>query len=540
MSQHQTGESENYRVVFVGLADGSEANIQAFSEKLSKGFGIPMDKALRITRNAPIVIKKGISRSKAERYQQFFVKLGGQVRIEETDVATQPRPVAARSGTVEGFETTAIESQEPVAETVGPGSQEQNLPKDDSMAKAYDNEIAGVYEESFTPPTQSPPKLPEASVFQCPQCGQKQEKDIECVKCGIIFEKYERMAEAQKQAEAPTDQVPTDQVPFDQASGEEEPASVRDLEVKIEHAGFWIRAGAYIVDGVLVNLMFFALAIGLFLLLGGVRNPRTLASVSPMVAWISPFLFFGYYIYFLGKRGYTPGKGFLGLQVIRQDGTGMSYGDAAIRTFSYIISSIALYLGFFWIGFDRNKQGWHDKIAKTQVIKAEEVSAWRKWVVFIPAVLVPLIGVVAAIGIPVYLGYASRADVAKAVSEMQVVKTHLEEHFYRYDRYPLTGEFRSFLNGNLGRIPGDPFNHGRPYRYESDGSAFTLWSVGPDRVDNGAGISYDPLATRGFQQKGDIVIHSDEGIDQSDELFGMTLEGTGQSGELFGMTPSTP
>jgi uncharacterized RDD family membrane protein YckC len=28
-----------------------------------------------------------------------------------------------------------------------------------------------------------------------------------------------------------------------------------------------------------------------------------------------------------------------------------------------------LLLGFIWVGFDQRKQGWHDKLAKTVVIK---------------------------------------------------------------------------------------------------------------------------------------------------------------------------
>jgi len=35
----------------------------------------------------------------------------------------------------------------------------------------------------------------------------------------------------------------------------------------------------------------------------------------------------------------------------------------------YLISALIFYLGFIWIAFDRKKQGWHDKIAGTCVIK---------------------------------------------------------------------------------------------------------------------------------------------------------------------------
>ena len=511
MSQAQKDDGENCRVVFLGLADPSEENIQAFSEKLSIRFGIPMEKALRIMENAPIVIKKAVSRSKAERFREVLVELGGRVRIEQPDRGMDAGSAQVGTGRVEGFETTTIQSSGPAAKSSGPESLKQSMPRDDDIAKAYDDDIAGAYEEGFTPQAPKESKPVTSVTFQCPQCGHEQQKGTECIKCGIIFDKYDRMVEGGTLGELDASQ-----------SGFEGQSLPQDFEVKIEPAGFWIRVGAYIVDGVVLNLMLAALAVGLFFLLGVGRNPRAMMSAGPMVYGVVLFVSFAYHVYFLGRKGYTPGKGFLGLQVIRQDGAGISYGEATIRTFAYIISWIPLMLGFLWVAFDRNKRGWHDKIAKTQVIKAEEVAAWRKWIILIPAILIPLIGVVSAIGIPVYMGYTSRADVAKAVSEMQTVKGHLEEYYYRYNRYPHTNEFRSFLRRRLGQIPEDPFTNGQPYRYKSDGSAFTLWSVGPDRVDNAAMIPYDPLRARSIRQKGDIILESDEGTDTSHDLFEMT------------------
>jgi uncharacterized RDD family membrane protein YckC len=39
------------------------------------------------------------------------------------------------------------------------------------------------------------------------------------------------------------------------------------------------------------------------------------------------------------------------------------------RYVGYIISTIPLCLGFLWVGFDSKKQGWHDKIAGTVVVR---------------------------------------------------------------------------------------------------------------------------------------------------------------------------
>lgn len=60
----------------------------------------------------------------------------------------------------------------------------------------------------------------------------------------------------------------------------------------------------------------------------------------------------------------------MGLRVVSTDGQPMTMGKAFIRYIGYIISAIVFYLGFIWIAIDKDKQGWHDKIANTYVIKS--------------------------------------------------------------------------------------------------------------------------------------------------------------------------
>ncbi|MCB0069441.1 MAG: hypothetical protein KDD77_19895, partial [Caldilineaceae bacterium] len=38
-------------------------------------------------------------------------------------------------------------------------------------------------------------------------------------------------------------------------------------------------------------------------------------------------------------------------------------------TIGYWISAIPLYLGYIWAGFDGSKEGWHDKIFDTHIVK---------------------------------------------------------------------------------------------------------------------------------------------------------------------------
>ena len=39
------------------------------------------------------------------------------------------------------------------------------------------------------------------------------------------------------------------------------------------------------------------------------------------------------------------------------------------RYFAYIPAMLIFMLGIFWIAWDKKKQGWHDKLAKTVVVR---------------------------------------------------------------------------------------------------------------------------------------------------------------------------
>lgn len=77
-----------------------------------------------------------------------------------------------------------------------------------------------------------------------------------------------------------------------------------------------------------------------------------------------------YHWYFWTRRdGQTPGKFALGIRVIKTDHSAISDVDAVIRAIGYHVSSMLFGLGFIWALFDKNNQSWHDKIARTYVVR---------------------------------------------------------------------------------------------------------------------------------------------------------------------------
>jgi uncharacterized RDD family membrane protein YckC len=74
--------------------------------------------------------------------------------------------------------------------------------------------------------------------------------------------------------------------------------------------------------------------------------------------------------YFLTRQnGQTPGKSLLKIRVVKKDGSPIRDADAILRYVGYFINSFVIGLGWIWALFDSDRQGWHDKIASTYVVK---------------------------------------------------------------------------------------------------------------------------------------------------------------------------
>ncbi len=76
------------------------------------------------------------------------------------------------------------------------------------------------------------------------------------------------------------------------------------------------------------------------------------------------------YLYFWVYVSATPGKMAMALKIVdAKTLEAPSRKQLYIRFLGYLLSTLPLGLGFLWIAFDKRKQGWHDKLAHTLVIK---------------------------------------------------------------------------------------------------------------------------------------------------------------------------
>ena len=138
-------------------------------------------------------------------------------------------------------------------------------------------------------------------------------------------------------------------------------ATAATAAVSGARVGFWIRFVAIFIDGILLGIVTSILNLALNGNVQGRGGLQTLLGVL-------------YYTYFWSSSspwpGQTLGNKALGIRVVRTDGSDLSITQALIRYVGLVISIICLFIGVIWAAFDPNKQGWHDKIAGTYVVKS--------------------------------------------------------------------------------------------------------------------------------------------------------------------------
>ena len=112
----------------------------------------------------------------------------------------------------------------------------------------------------------------------------------------------------------------------------------------MSRAGFWLRTCATVLD---VLLFVFVLIL---------TGPKAL------LLWLI------YHVAMWAWKGTTVGGIVVGIKLVRVDGRPVDVGVALVRAAAAIFSALVLGLGFFWAGWDRGKQSWHDKIAGTVMV----------------------------------------------------------------------------------------------------------------------------------------------------------------------------
>jgi uncharacterized RDD family membrane protein YckC len=124
-------------------------------------------------------------------------------------------------------------------------------------------------------------------------------------------------------------------------------------------AGFGIRVVAFVIDVVILAI------------LSSILNSILFAGDAVRGNGLNTLVGLVYFMYFWSSYGHgqTVGNRVMKLRVIKTDGSELTLTDTFLRYVGLLLGFLCLFIGVIWVAFDANKQGWHDKIASTYVVK---------------------------------------------------------------------------------------------------------------------------------------------------------------------------
>lgn len=139
----------------------------------------------------------------------------------------------------------------------------------------------------------------------------------------------------------------------------------------LHYAGFWLRVGAKMIDGLLVSLFNILVNVALGAWLGSLEEvtEATLSVYLIIQQGLSWAAMITYSTYFVGKFGATPGKMACHLHIVTPTGAPISYGKAFGRFWAELLSGLLFGIGYLMVAWDSEKRALHDRLCHTRVVR---------------------------------------------------------------------------------------------------------------------------------------------------------------------------
>lgn len=139
------------------------------------------------------------------------------------------------------------------------------------------------------------------------------------------------------------------------------------LPPHLAYVGFWVRVWASLIDSILLTILI--VPIGLYVFGTNVMEPSVTQSGAGhfFLSWVIPMLVV---VVFWLRRQATPGKLLFHARIVDAATFGAPRPmQLVVRYLGYYVSMLFVFLGFVWVAFDARKQGLHDKMANTLVVR---------------------------------------------------------------------------------------------------------------------------------------------------------------------------
>jgi uncharacterized RDD family membrane protein YckC len=138
-------------------------------------------------------------------------------------------------------------------------------------------------------------------------------------------------------------------------------------EGELEYVGFWPRVGAALIDTLLVVVICWPILTWHYGWQYWASESLIQGPADVLLNWVLPAVAI---VLFWVYRQATPGKMAIKARIVdARTGAKPATGQLVVRYLGYYVAMLPLMLGILWVAFDPRKQGWHDKLAHTVVVR---------------------------------------------------------------------------------------------------------------------------------------------------------------------------
>ncbi|NLH50756.1 MAG: hypothetical protein GX444_19445 [Myxococcales bacterium] len=287
-------------------------------------------------------------KQKAAEARQHALELIEQAKQAQPKPELEPEPIVAPVAESPATAETPLPTLNFHTIAAEPRAEESAEPAPRSMARAED-----VLAHLAQPRSREKPKV-ESTEWTPPALAAPPRQAAEEVAFAELPEEPGALAEP--------DEFPEEE--------EEDADEATGAEV-IPKGGLVYRGLAALIDFLLLLLV-----LGLFLVIGRLVSGSKGGDAAEVVRMLGLpfyilflFLSAAYFTYLHGTSGQTLGKRLMRLQVFTTHGEPIGYLTAFFRFVAACFALAFFGMGIFWIALDPNKQGWHDKLSRTVVIR---------------------------------------------------------------------------------------------------------------------------------------------------------------------------
>ena len=140
------------------------------------------------------------------------------------------------------------------------------------------------------------------------------------------------------------------------------------MEGRFEYVGFWARTGAALIGSLIVILLTAPLLHQIYGTAYWEEGVFIYGTWDIVLSWLFPFVAI---LWFWRRKQATPGEMVIKAVIVDvASGATPTTKQWLIRYLGYYVATIPLGLGILWVAHDPRKQGWHDKMAGTVVVRA--------------------------------------------------------------------------------------------------------------------------------------------------------------------------